>query len=106
MLPAEPLKAVKEMSDLLYKANVSFWKLKDQMVAAEVPGANQADWSEDLIVLAVVSPLSISVGATFFRNHFLDISLGPQFFRVSFFLFLTHFSDDFDLLWLNEERHF
>jgi hypothetical protein len=53
MLPAEPLKAVKEMSDLLYKANVSFWKLKDQMVAAEVPGANQADWSEDLIVLAV-----------------------------------------------------
>ena len=51
-------------------------------------------------------PISISVGATFLRNHFLDICLGPQFFRVSFFLFLTHFSDDFDLLWLNEERHF
>ena len=57
-------------------------------------------------LLEKFSPFTISVGATFFRNHFLDISLGPQFFRVSFFLFLTNFSDDFDLLWLKQERHF
>ena len=53
MPPAEPLEAVQEMTETLNKANVRFWKLKDQMVAAGVPGAKQADWSEDLIVLAV-----------------------------------------------------
>jgi hypothetical protein len=53
MAPAEPSQAVKEMTERLEQANISFWKLKDQMVAAEIPGAISADWSEDLIALAV-----------------------------------------------------
>ena len=51
MPPAEPLQAVIEMTETLKE--VPFWKLKEQMVAANVPGALRADWAEDLIVLAV-----------------------------------------------------
>ena len=40
------------MTESLNNASVSFWNLKDQMVAAEVPGAVHADWAEDLIALA------------------------------------------------------
>jgi hypothetical protein len=53
MPPAEPPQAVKEMTEGLEQAKISFWKLKDQMVAAEIPGAFHADWSEDLIAVAV-----------------------------------------------------
>jgi hypothetical protein len=41
-----------EITETLNNASVSFWNLKDQMVAAEVPGAVHADWAEDLIAFA------------------------------------------------------
>jgi hypothetical protein len=40
------------MTESLNNASVSFWNLKDQIVAAEVPGSIHADWAEDLIALA------------------------------------------------------
>lgn len=51
--PAESSEAVKIMTERFEKSKISFWKLKDQMVAADIPGAIHADWAEDLIALAV-----------------------------------------------------
>ena len=49
--PPQESQAVTEMRTTL--ADVPLSKFKLQMVAAGVPGADETDWKEDLITLAV-----------------------------------------------------
>jgi hypothetical protein len=49
--PPAPSSAVTEMEDKL--KSVSFWQLKDQMIAAGIADAKNIDWIQDLIPLAV-----------------------------------------------------